>query len=210
MQELSPIQARVLGSLIEKKETTPDQYPLTLNALRNACNQKTSRNPVTRFSEGEIGRAVRELEAMGLVREHWGARVPKYEHRAGKVLELYSKGVAVICALMLRGPQTPGELKSNTQRLYDFEDREDVQFTLDDLQKKEPPLVTALPRQPGQKEGRYAHLLCGEPQLPEPAAPADRAAHPGGPEGQLAELERQVAELRRRIEALEEKTGDGE
>jgi uncharacterized protein YceH (UPF0502 family) len=204
MNQLTPIQVRVLGCLLEKKETTPDQYPLTLNALRNACNQKSSRSPVTDYSEGEVGHTVRELESLGLVREQWGARVPKYEHRAGKVLELHSKGLALLCALMLRGPQTLGELKINTHRLFDFDDLDDVQYALSGLMKKEPPLVTALPRQTGQKEGRYAHLLMGEPDVPEPAArPAGSSANAGLAE-RVAELEAQVAQLRARLDALED------
>jgi uncharacterized protein YceH (UPF0502 family) len=203
VQELTPIQVRVLGCLMEKQETTPDQYPLTLNALRNACNQKSSRHPVTTYSEGEVGHTVRELEALGLVREQWGARVPKYEHCAGKVLGLYSKGLALLCVLMLRGPQTLGELKSNTQRLFEFDDLDDVQFALKGLLDRDPPLAAALPRQAGQKEGRYAHLLSGAPDIPEPvvrksAPPASTAF-----EGRLAALEEEVAELRRRLAALE-------
>ena len=106
MNELTPVQARVLACLMEKAETTPDQYPLTLNALRNACNQKSSRNPVVDYSEGEVGHALRQLESLDLVREEWGARVAKYRHQAGKTLDLHSKGVALMATLMLRGPQT--------------------------------------------------------------------------------------------------------
>jgi uncharacterized protein YceH (UPF0502 family) len=168
MNELTSIQTRVLGCLIEKKETTPDQYPLTLNALRNACNQKTARNPVTSYTEGEVGHTLRELESLGLVREVWGARVAKYEHQAGKILQLQSKGLALLCPLMLRGPQTLGELKTNSHRLYPFDDLEDVQYMLQRLAEHEPALVMSLPRQPGQKEDRFAHLLCGEPDIPEP------------------------------------------
>ncbi|MEJ2384943.1 MAG: DUF480 domain-containing protein [Xanthomonadales bacterium] len=164
MNELTAIQVRVLGCLMEKKETTPDQYPLTLNALRNACNQKSSRNPVTAYTEGEIGHTVRELETMKLVVENWGARTARYEHRVPQVLELHSKGVALLATLMLRGPQTLGELKTHSQRLYAFDDLDDVQFALDKLAEREDPLVTALPR--------HAHLLAGEPDVPEPARPA--------------------------------------
>lgn len=208
MQQLTPIQVRVLGCLMEKRETTPDQYPLTLNALKNACNQKSSRHPVTDYSEGEVGHAVRELEGLGLVREEWGARAPKYEHRAGKVLGLYSKGVALLCALMLRGPQTLGELKANTQRLFAFDDIDDVQFALEGLQERDPPLVVALPRQPGQKEGRYAHLLAGEPDIPEPSSQAPATRAPTAVEARLAALEEEVAELRRRLDALDNSAAD--
>jgi uncharacterized protein YceH (UPF0502 family) len=178
MNELTAIQVRVLGCLMEKKETTPDQYPLTLNALRNACNQKSSRHPVTAYTEGQVGHTVRELEALKLVAENWGARTARYEHRAAQVLGLHGKGIALLATLMLRGPQTLGELKTHSQRLYAFDDLDDVQYALDKLAERDDPLVTALPRQPGQKEGRYAHLLAGEPDLPEPvrAAPAPRPA----------------------------------
>jgi len=181
MTELNAIQVRVLGCLMEKKETTPDQYPLTLNALRNACNQKSSRDPVTAYTEGEVGHAVRQLEALRLVAENWGARTARYEHRVPQVLGLHSPGIALLATLMLRGPQTLGELKNHSQRLHAFDDLDDVQFALDKLAQREEPLVTALPRQPGQKEGRYAHLLAGEPDIPEPArsAPARRPAVSG-------------------------------
>ena len=165
MQELSEIQARVLGCLLEKKETTPEQYPLTTNSLRLACNQKTARHPISNYSEGEVGRAVRELIALGLVREAWGARVAKYEHDAGKALGLQGKALAVLCSLILRGPQTLSEIRTNAQRLHAFEDLDDVQHMLRRLAEHEPPLVLCLPRQPGQKEERYVHLLCGQPDL---------------------------------------------
>ena len=179
MNELNEIQVRVLGCLMEKKETTPDQYPLSLNALRNACNQKSSRDPVMNLNEGEVGHAVRELEGMKLVSEVWGSRVPRYEHTVAKALGLHSKGIALLSTLMLRGPQTLGELRNHSNRLYAFDDLDDVQFALQKLAEHEPPLATALPRQPGQKEGRFAHLLCGEPELPEPTAAAAAARPPG-------------------------------
>ncbi|HLF31277.1 MAG TPA: YceH family protein, partial [Xanthomonadales bacterium] len=146
-------------------ETTPEQYPLTTNSLRLACNQKTARHPVSNYSEGEVGRAVRELIALGLVREAWGARVAKYEHDAGKALGLQGKALAVLCSLILRGPQTLSEIRTNAQRLHAFEDLDDVQHMLRRLAEHEPPLVLCLPRQPGQKEERYVHLLCGQPDL---------------------------------------------
>lgn len=204
-QILTPVQARVLACLMEKKESTPDQYPLTLNALRNACNQKSSRSPVVNYSEGEVGHAVRELEAMDLVREHWGARVPKYEHLANKALNLYSQGIALVCTLMLRGPQTLGELKNHSQRLFEFDDLDDVQFALNHLVDREPPLVTALPRQPGQKEGRFAHLLCGEPDIPVLEAVTVSAPPPGGLAARVSELETQLEEIKQRLQAIEKR-----
>ena len=206
MNELTPIQVRVLGCLMEKKESTPDQYPLTLNSLRNACNQKSSRSPVVNYSEGEVGHAIRELEAMDLVREEWGARVPKYEHLANRALKLHSQGIALMCTLMLRGPQTLGELRTHSHRLFEFDDLDDVQFALSHLIEREPPLATPLPRQPGQKEGRYAHLLSGEPDIP--AAPVAKVTSPVSSdlEARVAELEAQVGELQKRLEAIEEST----
>lgn len=207
--ELTAMQARVLGALMEKKETTPDQYPLTLNALRNACNQKTARNPVVAYTEGQVGHTVRELEGLGLVREAWGARVAKYEHEAGKVLGLQSKGLALLCALMLRGPQTLGELRMNTQRLYEFGDLDDVHYMLQRLAEHEPPLVVCLPRLPGQKEARYAHLLSGEPDPADfaTAAPVPAAA---AVDDELVErvaaLEAEIARLREELEALRSET----
>ncbi|NND45533.1 MAG: YceH family protein [Xanthomonadales bacterium] len=184
---------------MEKKETTPDQYPLTLNSLRNACNQKSARDPVTDYNEGEVGHAVRELEALGFARQEWGARAPKYLHQVEKKLSLHSRGIALMCALMLRGPQTAGELKTHTQRLFAFDDLDDVVFALGNLEKHDPPLVTALPRQPGQKEGRYAHLLCGTPPAV-PSSPAARAAAPA--RSSAPDLEARVAELEAAVQRI--------
>lgn len=177
MIELTPIQVRVLGCLMEKKETTPDQYPLSLNALRNACNQKSSRFPVTNYTEGEVGHTLRELEGMDLAAEVWGSRVARYEHKVNQALGLHSKGIALLTTLMLRGPQTLGELRTHSHRMYEFDDLDDVQYALQKLAEGELSLVTALPRQAGQKEGRFAHMLSGEPDMPEPA-PAAPAARP--------------------------------
>jgi len=203
VNELTPVQARVLGCLMEKKETTPEQYPLTLNALRNACNQKTSRDPVVNYSEGEVGHALRELEAMDLVREEWGARVPKYQHNANKTLNLHSQGIALICTLMLRGPQTLGELKTNTHRLFDFGDLDDIQYALQQLIERDPPMAVALPKQPGQKEGRYAHLLAGEPDIPAPSRAAAATGNSAGLEDRISELEERLEDLQKRLQALE-------
>lgn len=207
MNTLTDIQARVLACLMEKKETTPDQYPLTLNALRNACNQKSSRFPIVNYSGGEVGHTIRELEAMDLVREHWGARVAKYEHLVNKALNLHSQGIALICTLMLRGPQTLAELKTHSYRLFEFDDIDDVQFALTNLIEREPSLATALPRQSGQKEGRYAHLLCGEPEIQEVAYVA-----PGGSStglsARVTELESQLEEILERLVAIEKAQWD--
>ncbi|MBE9549584.1 MAG: YceH family protein [Proteobacteria bacterium] len=202
MNTLAPIQVRVLGCLMEKKETTPEQYPLTLNALRNACNQKSSRFPVANYSEGEVGHTIRELEAMDLVREEWGVRVPKYSHLAGKGLNLHSQGIALICVLMLRGPQTLGELKNHSHRLFQFGDLEDVEFALQKLIDHEPSMVVALPRQSGQKEGRYAHLLSGEPDIPV-ITPVAASAPSSGLEARIELLELELEEMKQRLTILE-------
>jgi len=203
VQELTEIQARVLGCLIEKKETTPDQYPLTTNSLRLACNQKTARNPVTAYTEGEVGHAVRELITLGIAREAWGARVSKYEHQAGKYLGLQSPGLAVLCPLLLRGPQTAGEIRTNAHRLHPFEDLDDVQHMLQRLAALDPPLVVKLPRQPGQKEERYAHLLCGEPDPDSLPAPERTASRHEMIEDRVSALEAIVSELSARLERIE-------
>lgn len=202
MNPLNSIQLRVLGCLIEKQSLTPEQYPLTLNALRTACNQKTARQPVTNYTEGEVGHTVRELEALGLVREEWGARVARYEHLAGKAFGLQSKGLALLCPLMLRGPQTLNELKTNSHRLFEFEDLDDVQYVLQRLAEHEPPLVMLLPRLPGQKEVRWAQLLDGAPDLEKLAAQAASTPSSAGLGSRVDALEAEVAALREEVAAL--------
>ena len=205
-QPLTGIQARVLACLIEKKETTPEQYPLTLNSLRLACNQKTARDPLTRYTEGEVGHAVRELISLGLAREAWGARVPKYEHDAGKALGLQSKPLALLCVLMLRGPQTLAELRTHSQRLHQFDDLEDVAYTLRRLAEHEPPRVMLLPRQPGQKEDRYAHLLSGEPDIPTYSPTHSPPAARSGAQDSLNErITALEARLESALEALDQR-----
>ena len=204
---LSEIQARVLACLIEKEETTPDQYPLTINSLRLACNQKSARNPVSRYSEGEVGHAVRELISMDLVREAWGARVPKYEHQASKTLGLPGKALALLCPLILRGPQTVGELRTHSQRLFAFEDLDDVLFMLQRLAAHDPPLVMTMARRPGQKEERFAHLLCGEPEAPEPERPGVPGTSDAGLEARIEALEAAVEDLRSRLARMDAAAG---
>ena len=203
MNTLTSIQVRVLACLMEKKESTPDQYPLTLNSLRNACNQKSSRFPVVNYSEGEVGHTIRELESMDLVREEWGTRVAKYSHLANKALSLHSQGIALIGTLMLRGPQTLGELKIHSNRLYDFDDLDDVQFALQHLIDREPSMVIALPRQAGQKEGRFAHLLSGEPDIPTTPVREIKAAGSSVLADRIAALEAQLEEISDRLSELE-------
>ena len=158
---LTDHEVRLLGCLIEKEMATPDYYPLTLNALLNACNQKSNRNPVVSFDEEVVLYALNGLKESEMVRQSNISRVPKYEHIFANELNLVAREKAVICILMLRGPQTLGEIRSRTDRLYSFSDLEEVQETLSTLEDTK--LVKKLPRQPGRKDSRYTHLLSGEP-----------------------------------------------
>ena len=162
---LTEIETRVLGSLIEKDITTPDYYPLSLNALVNACNQKNNRDPVMTLDESAVRDALATLQEKRLAGPASGAdsRVTKFEHRLQEVFNFDRREIAVVCVLLLRGPQTPGELRSRTDRMYHFEALEDVVSTLDRLAQRDPPLARILPRQPGTKESRYMHLFSGEP-----------------------------------------------
>lgn len=161
---LTEIEARITGALIEKELTTPEYYPLTLNALVAACNQKTNREPVTSYDEQTVQKSLDDLREKNLAYVFYGStsRVPKYKHILDKVLELERSEISVICVLLLRGAQTLGELRGRTDRLYDFSSLGEVQETLDNLMRRDEPLVARLTRQPGQKEVRYAHLLSGE------------------------------------------------
>jgi uncharacterized protein YceH (UPF0502 family) len=169
--QLSPTEARVLGALIEKEITTPEYYPLSLNALVNACNQKNNRDPVTTLDEVEVRQALHGLETERLAGAVRGdTRVAKYEHRVQEVFNFTRGEIAVMCVLLLRGPQTPGELRGRTERMYRFDELSDVQSVLQRLMTREPEsLVKILPRQPGTKEARYAHLLSGDVEGFEPA-----------------------------------------
>ncbi len=174
---LGPVEARILGALLEKDITTPEYYPLTLNALVNACNQKSNRDPVVAYGETEVSLALDEAKQKGFVTAITGGsnRVSKFGHRIGERLNLGRREVAILCELMLRGPQTPGELRSRAARLYEFEDLEEVEIVLRGLMEREPgALVAQLPRQPGSREVRFAHLLSGEPpaEVPAVAAPS--------------------------------------
>jgi uncharacterized protein YceH (UPF0502 family) len=167
---LNEVECRILGSLLEKEVTTPEYYPLSLNALVNACNQKSNRDPVMNLDEAVVRQTLRSLEGQSLVRSVSPAdsRVTKYEHRLQEAFNFYRHETAILCLLLLRGPQTPGELRSRSERMHSFDDLSAVQSSLQHLMKREPPLVKPLPRQPGTKETRYAHLLSGDVAQAEP------------------------------------------
>jgi uncharacterized protein YceH (UPF0502 family) len=204
---LTETEARVLGALIEKEITTPDYYPLSMNALINACNQKSNRDPVTELDEDTVRQALHGLDDKNLAGAVRGteSRVTKYEHRFSEAYNFGRREVAVLCVLLLRGAQTPGELRGRTERLYSFEELSDVQNTLQKLIEREPPLVRVLPRQPGTKESRYMHLFCGDSFVPTAGSPLSGTVQADeseiGPrlqrlEEQVAALKQEVAELR--------------
>jgi uncharacterized protein YceH (UPF0502 family) len=202
---LTVIETRVLGALIEKDITTPDYYPLSLNALVNACNQKNNRDPVMKLAEDAVSDALSTLQEKRFAGPASGAdsRVTKYEHRLQEVFNFDRREIAVLCVLLLRGPQTPGELRSRTDRMYRFEALDDVVSTLDRLAQREPALVAVLPRQPGTKESRYMHLFAGD------APPVDlnspRAiSGASGESDRLAHLEHEVLELRKEVAEIHE------
>ena len=206
---LNATEVRVLGALVEKDITTPDYYPLSLNALTNACNQKNNRDPVMMLDEHAVRDALSSLQEQRLAGPASGAdsRVTKYEHRLQEVFNFNRGEIAVLCVLLLRGPQTPGELRGRTERMHHFEDLDQVQSALQRLMQREPPLAKVLPRQPGTKEARYAHLLAGEvegwtaqaeAQASGVADSAD-AARVELLESTVAELQNQVAELKQQF-----------
>jgi uncharacterized protein len=209
--QLSSTEVRVLGALVEKEITTPEYYPLSLNALVNACNQKSNREPVMTLDEEAVRKALRSLTDQGLARSASGdSRVPKFEHRLNELYNFHRHEIAVLSVLMLRGPQTPGELRTRAERMYAFEDLEAVHSALNLLMRREPPLVKVLPRQPGTKESRFMHLLSGD------AAPEDQSATSAEfleaasdavstqDRERIEQLETEVAELRRELETLRE------
>jgi uncharacterized protein YceH (UPF0502 family) len=195
-------EVRVLGSLLEKEITTPEYYPLSLNALLNACNQKSNRDPAVHYDEATVEQALLRLRDKGLLLSITGAgsRVPKYGHRISEKLNLGRRELAILCELMLRGPQTLGELRSRAERMHRFDDLAEVESVMERL----PELVTLLPRRPGEKEARYAHLLSGPPAVARTAAD-DTGAEPGPPARQdrIAALEGEVARLRNELQELQ-------
>jgi uncharacterized protein len=213
---LSAVEARVLGALVEKQITTPEYYPLTLNALVNACNQKSNRDPITALEERDVLRAMESLREKTLARMITGPehRVPKYGHHMGEMLDLDEAEAALLCELLLRGPQTPGELRGRASRMHPFTTVEQVEAALQGLSSEEGvwrPLVTRLVRQPGRKEARWAHLLSGVPEAeeiqistrPEPAAVALRAE-----DERIATIERDLADLGLQVKRLREDLDD--
>lgn len=209
-EELDEVGVRVLGALMEKELTTPDNYPLTLKSLTAACNQTSSRDPVMDLDEATVSRSLEELQARSLARGiHRGdARVMRYRQEIGERVHLHPPERAVLSVLMLRGPQTPGEIKTRTARAFEFVDPSHVEVTLDSLAALSTPLVTALPRRPGQKEVRYAHLLAGPPADPvteeEPTTVETPRTTTAGRvdalEGEVGALREEVAELRAQFE----------
>ena len=204
---LTEVEVRVLGSLVEKDATTPDYYPLSLNALVNACNQKSNRDPFMTLTEDAVRQALESLKEKRLAGPVNSAdsRVTKYEHRMQEVFNFNRGENAVLCVLMLRGPQTPGELRGRTERIHAFEDLDEVQSALQKLMQRDPPLAQVLQRQPGTKESRYVHLFCGLVEafvMPEPNA-TPRALRMDNAE-RLEKLEETVAGLHKEVEDLKQ------
>jgi len=204
---LNPVQARLLGALIEKEITTPEYYPLSLNAIMTACNQKSNREPVMNLDEDDVRQALHALEDLGLAgpSRSTDGRVAKYEHLMQEAFNLSRAETAVLCLLLLRGPQTPGELRGRTERMYHFDQLGDVQSAVDRLIEHDPPLAKILSRQAGTKEPRTIHLLSGEPENMDAAQPAAGARED---KERLPQLEAEVARLREEVAELRQKVGD--
>lgn len=208
LEPLDEIETRVVGALVEKQLTTPEYYPLTLNALIAACNQKSNRDPVVSFDERAVSDALERLRDRNIVYVYYGStsRVPKYKHMIPSVYELDPAGVALVCVMMLRGPQTLGELRERTGRLFQFEGLGEVQESLDGLIRRDDPLVFKLERQPGQKEARFAQLLSGEidEEMIAATAAAARSTHSGGSSERFEMIDEEIASLKSEIEAIKQ------
>ncbi len=198
--QLTPPEARIVACLFEKEATTPDTYPLTLNAIVLACNQKTAREPSMELEPGEVANALRRLETRGWVKSQHTSRAERYAHRLEAILGLTRPQTALLVLLMLRGAQTAHELLARSERLARFENAEDVQYALERLAQRTPALVVALPRQSGQRGERFAHLLSGEPDIVESAPSSERRT---AMDERVAQLEQRVAELEARLDALD-------
>ena len=211
---LDTAQARVLGCLVEKQATTPDVYPLTVNAALSAANQKTARDPILALEQGAVHRALRELEGLGLARQQFSSRAERYEHRLDTAFNLTRQQTALLALLLLRGPQTIGELFARSERLHKFSSAEEVGLQLERLCTRQPALALQLPRAPGQREERYVHLLSGEVDVQALAtatstrsAAAATSADNSALEARVAELESSVAALQEQLEALQARLG---
>ena len=207
MNVLSEVETRVLGSLVEKELTTPEYYPLSLNALVNACNQKSNRDPVMNLNENAVSQALRSLDKEGLAGPADGMdnRVTKFEHRLQEAFNFDRREIAILCELLLRGPQTPGELRSRAERMHRFDDLGQVQSTLQRLAQREPTVVKMLSRQPGTKEARYAHLLSGDVQIRAPEEASEAAVTQSTADGErISRLENEVATLQNEVANLKQ------
>ncbi len=202
MRVLTPLEARVLGVLVEKQATVPDTYPLSVNALVAGCNQKTARSPVIEATEGEVLTAIDGLKSLSLAFEVSGTRVVRYEHNLGRALGVPSQAVALLAVLMLRGPQTAAELRLNCERLHRFADISSVEGFLDELAAKSPPRTVKLARAPGSRESRWAHLLCGEVAEPAAGTSGVPMGEGGVGAGELAALKAEQARLAGEVEQL--------
>lgn len=208
---LNAVEARVLGSLMEKQLTTPDQYPLTLNSLLLACNQKTSREPISNYESGVVQRAVSELQDRNLVAVDYGSRAARYDQRLTRVLSVDKQTQAILTIMLLRGPQTVAEIITRTQRMAEFANPQTLEEKLQQLCAKTKPVVVHIPRQIGQREDRYMHLLCGKPDLAAIAAMQNASAgasassgrNNSGNDEQVAQLEQKVQQLETRVDLLE-------
>jgi len=202
---LDAMEARILGALMEKQLTTPDQYPLTLNSLQLACNQKTSREPITNYDSGPLQRCLSSLQDRQLIAVDYGARAARYDQRLTRVLSVDKATQAILTVMLLRGPQTVAEILTRTQRMYEFDSSQALEEKLQTLCAKTTPLVIHIPRQAGQREERYTHLLCGQPDLTAIAAQANNKA---SSKDAKEELEQKVYALEARVELLEKKIAE--
>ncbi|MGN8068743.1 YceH family protein [Mucilaginibacter sp. 22184] len=210
---LNATELRVLGSLMEKSKTTPDYYPMTLNGLTAACNQKTSRKPVVNYDEGTVTETLNTLKRRGLISTVTGGSIRniKYKHNFAIVFPVIPAEVALLCLLILRGPQTPGELNTNSGRLYEFETIEEVQEMLEKLADPTLPYVVQLPKRPGQKEARYAHLLGGTPEISDDDDIEEVGSRStSGLEARVSQLENELAEVKEKLVKLMQELGVGE
>ena len=201
---LTDIEARILGALMEKQLATPDAYPLTLNSLVLACNQKTSREPITNLEAGEVQRCLSQMQDKKLIEVDYGSRANRFDQRLTRVLSLDKSAQAILNVMLLRGPQTLVELLTRTQRMFDFSSPENLQEKLDQLCAKTHPIILRIPRQPGQREDRYMHLLCGKPDLAAIAAMGGSAKKSASPEleERVEKLEAQVEQLQKLVDKL--------